>query len=129
MRDRLDQEIALIRKQYPDVRHDQNYDWVIIKDVPLPADYNRDTTDVLIVIPSGYPETPPDNFWVPSGLRLENDGQPDAFNPNHRTQEGEEWDRFSWHEDDGWAPTKDIEYGSNLLTFMSTVEERLEEAE
>lgn len=129
MRDRLDQEIALVRKQYPGVRHDQNYDWVVVEEVPLPADYNRDTTDVLIVIPSGYPETPPDNFWVPSGLRLENDGQPDAFNPNHRTHEGEEWDRFSWHEDDGWTPSEDIEDGSNLLTFMSTAEERLKEAE
>lgn len=129
MRDRLDQEIALVQKQYPGVRHGQNYDWVVVEDVPLPDDYNRDTTDVLIVIPSGYPETPPDNFWVPPGLRLENGGQPDAFNPNHRTHEGEEWDRFSWHEDDGWAPSEDVEEGSNLMTFMSTVEERLKEAE
>lgn len=129
MRNRLDQEVALLRKQYPGVRHNQNFDWVVVEDVTLSAGYNRDTTDILLIIPAGYPETPPDNFWVPPGLRLENDGQPDAFNPNHRTHEGEEWDRFSWHEDDGWAPSKDVKDGSNLLTFMRTVEERLEEAE
>ena len=129
MKERLEKEVALLQKQYPAVRHDQNLDWVIVEDLPLPDEYNRDTTGVLIFVPSGYPETPPDNFWVPSGLRLANDGQPDAFNPSHRTHEGEEWDRFSWHEDDGWAPSEDVEDGSNLLTFMQTVEKRLKEAE
>lgn len=129
MKERLDQEIALLRKEYPAVRHSENYDWVVVKDVPLPDGYNRDATEILTFLPAGYPETPPDNFFVPAGLRLTNGDQIDAFNRNHRTHEGEQWARFSWHEDSGWSPTEDVKDASNLLTFMGTVEERLKEAD
>lgn len=128
MKDRLDEEIALLRKEYQAVRHGENYDWVVVEDVQLPDEYNRDGTDVLVFIPSGYPETPPDNFFVPNGLQLSNGGQIDNFSKNHQTHEGGQWDRFSWHEEAGWSPSKDVEDGSNLLTFMGTVEDRLEEA-
>lgn len=129
MSERLEKELALLGEKYPSVRHDGPNTWVIVEDLPLPNGYNRSATDVLILIPSGYPETPPDNFYVPAGLRIAENGQPDAFNANHREHEGEPWDRYSWHEDDGWAPAADIEAGSNLLTFMGTVEERLRAVE
>lgn len=129
MRDRLEKEIELLRRNYPSVLTGTDEDWVIIDKVPLPTGYNRDVTDVLFFIPSGYPETPPDNFFVPAGLRLEGGGQPDAFNPNHRTHRNEQWDRYSWHLDNGWSPAASIEEGSNLLTFMGSVEDRLQEVE
>lgn len=129
MRDRLEKEIELLRKAYLSIHNGTEMDWVIIEEVQLPAGYNRDVTDILFFIPSGYPETPPDNFFVPAGLRLEGGGQPGAFNPNHRTHENEQWDRYSWHLDSGWSPTDSIEDGSNLLTFMGSVEDRLEEVQ
>lgn len=125
MSERRRSEIALLREGYPSVRHDDPIEWVIVEDTALPDGYNRSETEILIDLPAGYPQTPPDNFYVPAGLRLADGSQPDAFNPKHRTHVGEQWDRFSWHEDDGWSPAPTIENGSNLLTFMATVEERL----
>lgn len=129
MKDRREREVGLLERQYSAVRHDSNIDWVIVEGVPVEGDFNRDETEVLVDIPSGYPETAPDNFWVPTGIELIGGGQPERCSPEHRTHEGEQWDRFSWHVDSGWAASEDIEDGSNLLTFMNSVEDRLGEGD
>ena len=50
--------------------------WVIIYDFPLPPGYNYRTTDVMILLPPNYPQTPPDWFYVDHNLRLANGERP-----------------------------------------------------
>lgn len=98
-----------------------------MRGVPLPDGWNKNATDVLIILGPGYPNTPPDNFYVPTGLQLANGSNPGNFSPNAFSHEGKSWDMFSWHHESGWAPAADIGGGSNLLTFMLEVERRLGE--
>ncbi len=110
-----------------EVDHDETYTWVIAKAVPLPEGWNRPRTDVLVFIPPGYPQVPPDNFYVPAGLRLASGGTPNSFQPGNRTHGGEQWDMFSFHHEAGWHPTVEPEDGSNLVTFLTVVRKRLSE--
>ena len=126
MQDRLESEIDLLQQQYPSIEHGGNFDWVLVEGVELDEEWNRDTTDVLLQLPSGYPETPPRNFWVPAGLKC-NGQQPGSFATNHKRHDGQHWDRFSWRVQNNWKPTEDVKDGSNLVTFMNSVEARLEE--
>jgi hypothetical protein len=131
MRERVETEVELLRKEYDKVTLSEDGQHVVIHDLPLPPSYDRDTTDVLLVVPSGYPDTPLDNFYVPSGLALENGERPDRMSKGGQSHNGRSWDQFSWHveDDEDWRPRADPEEGTNLLTWMRGVEERLQEGD
>lgn len=93
---------------------------------PLPPGWNKSETALLVLIPPGYPVTPPDNFFVDPDLRLGNGVMPG--NANLETQTGRQWLRFSYHVESGdWQPHSDPAKGHNLLTFLQGVAERLAE--
>lgn len=122
------EEVELLRKQHPRLRHGSNYEWVVLEEVELVAGWNRTKTEVLFFLPLGFPETAPDNFYVSAGMRLEDDRMPGALNKNHLDHEGQKWDRFSWHIDGEWRSAADIHEGSNLLDFVRSIHKRLGEA-
>lgn len=128
MIERRTREVELLKKRYGKVTHDEGATWVIVHDVPLPPGWSRSTSDVLMTLGAGYPQTAPDNFFVPAGLRLASGGTPGATSANAMQHSGASWDQFSWHANGSWWPAADVENGSNLLTFMGTVEARLREA-
>lgn len=128
MSERRQNEIQLLERVYPEVSHDDAYSWIVVHKIPLGDGWNRNATDVLIVLEPGYPQTPPDNFYVPPGLTLSDGTQPGAFSKGGRKHAGMAWDQFSWHVENGWWPAADIEKGSNLLSFMQEVKRRLQEA-
>lgn len=101
--------------------------WVIIKTFPIPSGWTRTTSELLFFIPSGYPVTPPDNFYVANDLHLEGGGGEPGSAPRDQVQLGRSWRMFSWHLDDTWHPNADITSGDNLLTFLLKCEERLGE--
>lgn len=79
---RIQYEVALAAVRFSHT-HSADFDdeagsWVIIKDFPLPPGYNYTTTDILILLPANYPQTPPDWFYVDHNLRLA-----DGRRPNH----------------------------------------------
>jgi len=126
--DRRLQEIELLRKKYGPLEHGANLEWILFKEFPLSPGWNKTTTPLLVLIPSGYPTIPPDNFFVQTGLRLASGAMPSNFNEgqNHL---GQQWGQFSFHvQKEEWSPTADILEGDNLLTFMLGVERRLKEA-
>ncbi len=127
MIERRRREVELLRRKHGQVDHGPQFDWVIVRGVPLPQGYNRAATDVLIIMGPGYPNTPPDNFYVTPGLRLANGSPPSNSSPGSFSHEGTSWDMFSWHHEAGWNPATDPEDGSNLLGFMREVERRLAE--
>lgn len=120
-------EIDLLRKRYPDVETASAGEWVLVRDVPLAAGWNKDRVDVLFFVPAGYPSTPPDNFYVPPGFRLANGNVPANFQEASLQHAGANWGTFSYHLDAGWKPIASPLDGSNLLTFMGRVEGRLAE--
>lgn len=126
--ERRKQEIELLCKKYKAVEHGPNLDWVLIKRVPVSGGWNREVTEILIIIPPGYPTTPPDNFYVPNGLRIMADGTekvPSNYSENQSVLGGN-WAQFSYHAQ-GWSPSPEPLEGDNLLTFMLAVEQRLKE--
>lgn len=124
MRERLLEELELLRRLYPDVRYGDN--WVLVPAYRLPPSrFNLDSTPVLFTVPIGYPATGPDNFFVDVSLRLKNGSAPPAFNPNQNSSTGSapipgNWGWFSWHPST-WRPKAKPEAGDNLVTFLKGV--------
>lgn len=126
--ERRRREIDLLRKRYGEVEHGDNIDWILFKSFQLPPGWNRENTELLIVIPPGYPITPPDNFHVRNGLRIVADGGervPSNYSENQSVLGGN-WAQFSFHAQ-AWSPAPDSLEGDNLLTFILAVERRLGE--
>jgi hypothetical protein len=102
-------------------------DWFIIKRWPLDSGWTKQETQILVLLPGGYPTTPPDNFYADPDLRLANGSAPGNTSPV--SLHGAQWLHFSFHvESDDWQPHADPEKGHNLLTFLEGVARRLTEA-
>ncbi len=125
MRERRQLEIQLVEAAHPSLEAGPNLDWLILTGLVLAPGWSLDTTDTLILIPPGYPTTPPDNFYTDPALRMKNAQQPDRTSGpvNHF---GRQWLEFSYHVED-WQPHADFKQGHNLLTFLHGVRRRLSE--
>ena len=129
MQERIAQELALLRKQYPAAEYVEDGRWIRLPSYPLPEGWNRTATDVAFQIRVDYPGTPPYGFYVPAGLQYKQQ------RPNNYTEPGSppppfpgEWGLFSWAPDDGqWRPTADLVTGSNLLNWARGFANRFKE--
>jgi len=108
--DRLAQDLAQARQRFGqvDVTPEAGRTLVVVRDQSLPGHWNRDTTDILIQVPQGYPLSALDMFWVQPGLRLA-DGRMPHCGEVLESYLGTTWQRFSWHYPPGvkWNPTRD----------------------
>lgn len=128
MDERRKREFDLIAAQYGATEVGPNLDWVLIKRWSLGPGWNQSETSVLVLVPAGYPVTPPDNFYVDSDLRLANSQVPGNASPNQSVI-GRPWLQFSYHiEGADWRPHADVLQGHNLMTFLAGVARRLSEA-
>jgi hypothetical protein len=126
MIERHRQEIELVESKLGDLEVSPNWDWFVVANWPLPAGWNKTTTSLLILVPPGYPVTPPDNFYTDPDLRLAGGAQPG--NTSASNQIGRDWLQFSFHVEGGhWHPHADVLSGHNLLTFLEGVRQRLSE--
>ena len=123
--ERRQEEIELLRRRYGELEHGENLDWILFKQFGMPPGWNRDTTELLVVVPAGYPTTPPDNFYVRNGLRTSSGAAPASYSEN-QTVLGGAWAQFSFHAQE-WHPLPDANEGDSILTFMIGVERRLME--
>jgi hypothetical protein len=121
------QEMELLRRKYGPLACSESFDWIKLEQFNLPPGWNRSQTRILILVPVGYPVTPPDNFYVPVGLRTASETLPSNYTESQSLL-GEQWGQFSFHLDGEWKPSADYLRGDNLLTFMLGVERRLKEA-
>lgn len=126
MNERVREEIELLKMQFPELRHGDQLDWVLIPELVLPhGRFNKVSTNVLFKIPVGYPQTGPDNFFVDAGVRLKDGSNPPAFNPGSQSSSGPapvegDWGWFSWHPQ-AWRPAATIEGGDNLSGFVRSI--------
>lgn len=94
---------------------------VILKGFSLPnGRFDAEAADVLILLPPGYPDAPPDMFYTLPWLKLAGRGcyarradQPFNFN-------GQRWQRWSRHNSE-WRPGAD-----GIWTMIKRVEHALE---
>lgn len=119
MRERIEQELALLRGRWPDTEYRPEGHWFRIPGYPLPVGWSRPMTDVAFQPQVSYPGTPPYGFYVPAGLRfnggaLLNYAEPAPTQPPF----GGIWGILSWQPEDGeWRPTAEPAAGSNLLNW------------
>ena len=138
---RIMTEVALAAVRYSATRSahydDEAGSWVIIKDFPLPAGYNYTHTDVLILLPRNYPQTPPDWFYVDTELMLDSGDEPDhvfyddiTFDPNEELfadapPQLRGWTGCCLHIYD-WQPTADPLQGHSLLSVCELIKQAFE---
>lgn len=81
---------------------------------PIPYQYNKPETELLLRLPTSYPNGKPDMFWTDVNLLLR-----DGKIPNRADQIesylGRQWRRFSWHLS-VWNPSAD-----NLKMFLEFI--------
>lgn len=127
MYERVIEELELLKQKYPRLQYGDQINWALIPEFQLPDRFNKTQTQLLWVIPPGYPQTAPDNFFVDVDLRLKDGSNPASFNLNANSSSGiapvpGNWGWFSWHVEQGkWRPSADIDKGDNLLTFLRSV--------
>lgn len=122
---RIDDEFRILKEMYPSAELSPQGDWVEVPNFPLTIGlYNRETTRVRMPLTPAYPDAPPDNFYVPAGLRLQGGAALDNYSEIPRF--GELWGQFSWHPK-RWnaAPRPDL--GDSMATFFNSIRKRLEE--
>ena len=110
---------------------EQNCDWLMIPQYPLPERWRQRWTSLLIIFPSSYPDTPPTGFYLNQDLGLKSGNQ-----------DGHLFDRGfhgaptipGWHwycvlaqvqQGGGWKPAANPTEPDNLFTFLNLVREAL----
>ncbi len=130
MQDRIEQELALLRRRYPDLEYIAEGRWIKIPSYPLPSGWIPEITTIAFQIPNGYPGTPPYGFLVPAGVRFKKQVPQNYAEPagNIPSSGGGTWGLFSWSPHDGeWQPTANVEKGVNLLKWVSGFADRFRE--
>src|SRR5207249_1118270 len=70
MLERRQREIELIKERYGEVEVAPDLTWILIRRFPLPEGWSKTQTELLALLPAGYPTTPPDNFYTDNDLNL-----------------------------------------------------------
>ncbi len=128
---RIKQEAALAAAQFSvsrkaDVDPDAE-SWVVIYDFPLPNGFNYKTTDILILLPPSYPQTPPDWFYMDPRLqRRDGSRPPHYFEEIRKALSVEGWAAGSLHIIKNWHPSDDPLTGHSLLTVCQLIQEAFE---
>jgi hypothetical protein len=125
MIERRKEEMRLVAAQHGEVECDQDGAWILVRRWPLPAGWAVAETPLLIVLPPGYPATPPYGFFTDPGVRLAGGGEPSNSSLGH-TQLDQAWRQFSFTVEE-WQPHADAARGHNLATFLLGVGRRLAE--
>ncbi len=124
MHERWATELKFVEARHGPIEIDPDLAWFITPHWPLAAGWSKPETALLLLIPPGYPVTPPDNFFVDAELRLLSGEMPG--NASVVEQLGGRWLQFSYHVEPGdWKPHADPDKGHNLLTFLQGVKKRL----
>ena len=91
---------------------------VIIKGYPLPGRYSKASSDLMIRLDKGYPNSKPDMFWLEEDVLLKDGAVPDKAEQILESL-GKKWRRFSWHFNT-WNPAT-----GNLLGYVEFIDVRL----
>lgn len=133
---RAQQELALLERHWPELEHieaDDGRCWVRLPSYPLPPGWSKDTTEICFAVPNEA-ATPPYGFYVPRILMIKQGGA-DIAPSSHYTREatgvpeafGDGWSMFSWSPMTEWRPRDELERGDNMVHFVKSFRDRLED--
>lgn len=89
---------------------------VVFPGWPVPPGYSRSSVDLLLRLPPGFPDVPPDMWWVAPALQLAGGGVVEATQLTE-VYLGRSWQRWSRHFTPGqWRPGTD-----SLESFLARV--------
>jgi hypothetical protein len=92
---------------------------VVLPGFCLPEGFEPRTVEMLLMLPFGFPETPPDMFWVSPRVTLR--GAPPQTAELTQQIIGRAWQRFSRHLPAGaWRP------GDNLKSWVTMINTMLQ---
>lgn len=104
---------------------DSNMNGLIIKDYELPKEkYNHEKSDLLILLPQGYPDTRPDMWYFYPEILLAPSNHPARQTQARLIFEGKSWQRWSRH-----YPATEWRSGiDGIHTYLKKVDEALRKA-
>ena len=106
-----------------EVMEDGEQKGIVLRNLPLPLGrFDAEMADVLIVLPSGYPDTPPDMFFIAPWLKLKSSQCYPRRAESSFNFGGRNWQRWSRHNNQ-WRQGTD-----GIWTMLKRVETALQEA-
>ena len=124
---RVEQELELLRRNFPQLEYLAAGQWVRIPQYGLPDSiWDRDCVEVCFQIPEQIPGQPPYGFYVRPNLNLKNGQQILNYAYPAPTGFGGDWGKFSWQLA-VWAPTADLVSGTNMVNFARSFVDRFTE--
>jgi hypothetical protein len=123
MQARIQQELDLLRRYYPDLEYREAGQWVLLPRYFAPAPWSPSQIPVCFQIPVGYAGTPPYGFYVPASLTYQGQAPNNASSPPNPPPFPGAWRILSWTPED-WRPTGDVMTGSNLWGWCRGLVER-----
>jgi hypothetical protein len=95
---------------------------LIIKDYILPLEkFDHNSANILILLPPGFPDTPPDMFYLYPWLKLKTGSFPRAADIAHPFN-GITWQRWSRHSNE-WRAGRD-----GLASYIKRIQNAIETA-
>jgi hypothetical protein len=117
----LDQAFLQDRGLAPQITTDAKMLCLVFARWQVPPGYDRSETDLLLRLPAGYPDIPPDMWWCAPGIRLA-DGQTVRATEHTEHHLGRAWQRWSRHFENGqWKSGVD-----GLESFLALIRRELE---
>lgn len=123
---RIEEEVELLRTEWPELEYREGGRWVLLPGYSIPDTCVQDEADVAFQIKAGHPGDAPYGFYVRKPLDLA-DG--DSFTNTTAVNDppfSGDWLKFSWQPED-WQPSANLRAGSNLYNWALTFRNRLEQ--
>lgn len=96
---------------------------IVLRGFPLPPGlFDPEMADILIILPSDYPDAPPDMFFTMPWLKLKSGGSYPRRADVSFDFGGKNWQRWSRHNNE-WRPGTD-----GIWTMLKRIETALKEA-
>lgn len=97
-----------------------NVTCLVVQKFSLPDGYNRAESDLLLRLPAGFPDTPPDMWWFDPPIQRA-DGSKIPATEVTESHVGRTWQRWSRHFNAGqWRPGIDC-----LESFLALIRKEL----
>lgn len=121
------EEVALLRTYFPDAEYREEGRWLLLPHYRLPKNHAWATPEVALAVqfPAAYPGQKPYGFHISPPLTVGGVG-PQNAQPSTEPPWPGSWVKFSWDLPD-WAPADSIHAGSNMVNFVFTIAERLQQ--